>query len=217
MGTNWLDLSEAAHYLGVHFTTLRRWADAGEMEFIRTPGGRRRFSKAALDIFLKSRVQPANSKLGLTSPLENRVIEHARQGVQSLNSTSNSWINRLSEEQRQSMKGTGHRLMALLLQFSSRGESGEVFVEEGRRIAGEYAAICSGVGLTLIETVQVFLFFRRSILEGVYETGFLGRRDDAESQRLMSRTGEFMDELLLELVIRSQASQQIGPNLTSER
>lgn len=207
MKVNWLELSDAADYLGVHFTTLRRWADAGEMEFIRTPGGRRRFSQAALDAFLLRRMQAPASSLALSSPIESRVIEHTRQGVQTLNGTSNSWINRLSEEQRMKMKGTGHRLMALLLQYSSRKENSEAFLEEGRRIAGEYALICTGVGLTVIETVQVFLFFRRSIIEGVYETGFLGGRDDLEGQRLVSRTNEFMDELLLELIRRAQACQ----------
>ena len=38
--TQWLDLSAAADYLGVHFTTLRRWTDDGKVPCIRTPGGR---------------------------------------------------------------------------------------------------------------------------------------------------------------------------------
>ncbi len=49
----WLDLSEAAVYLGVHFTTLRRWSDAGDVACIRTPGGRRRYALSDLQRFLE--------------------------------------------------------------------------------------------------------------------------------------------------------------------
>jgi excisionase family DNA binding protein len=34
---------EAAERLGVHVSTLNRWADAGHLETYRTPGGHRRF------------------------------------------------------------------------------------------------------------------------------------------------------------------------------
>ena len=30
----WMRLSEAADYIGVHFTTLRRWTDAGEISYL---------------------------------------------------------------------------------------------------------------------------------------------------------------------------------------
>ena len=39
----WLTLSEAAEQLGVHPTTLRRWADNGDIPVSVTPGGHRRF------------------------------------------------------------------------------------------------------------------------------------------------------------------------------
>ena len=48
----WMDLSEASAFLGVHFTTLRRWVDAGKAPCIRTPGGRRRFDRVELAAFL---------------------------------------------------------------------------------------------------------------------------------------------------------------------
>lgn len=40
---SWLTLSEAIDVLGVHETTLRRWADKGAIKTVRTPGGQRRF------------------------------------------------------------------------------------------------------------------------------------------------------------------------------
>ena len=40
-----LRLSEAASLLGVRPETLRRWADAGTVPCVRTPGGERRFRR----------------------------------------------------------------------------------------------------------------------------------------------------------------------------
>lgn len=44
--------SQAAEYVGVSLSTIRRWADAGHVQCYRTPGGQRRFSKDQLDAFI---------------------------------------------------------------------------------------------------------------------------------------------------------------------
>jgi excisionase family DNA binding protein len=46
--------SQAARYLGVSLATVRRWADAGHLDYYRTPGGQRRFSREQLDAFVAS-------------------------------------------------------------------------------------------------------------------------------------------------------------------
>jgi excisionase family DNA binding protein len=48
----WLSLSQAAQLLGIHPTTLRRWADNGSVPAKVTPGGHRRFLRAELQVFL---------------------------------------------------------------------------------------------------------------------------------------------------------------------
>src|SRR5512135_2043421 len=73
-GDRWLDLSEAAQYLGVHFTTLRRWADAGDVPCIRTPGGRRRFAQSDLERTMAGMRQPVRALV----PLETRALDMAR-------------------------------------------------------------------------------------------------------------------------------------------
>lgn len=202
----WLDLSQAADFLGVHFTTLRRWANAGEIPCLRTPGGRRRFSVKALEQFVQEMAQQKSTGLAVIPPLHERAVKLARQSVSSLPSHEN-WLARMSEEQRLRMKGTGHRLMALLLQYNGRSEGGEAFVEEGRRITGEYSQVCASIGLTLPETVGVFLFFRRSILDAIHETGSLAGYEDAEGMRLFSRTTDFLDVLLVHLISSFQQTQ----------
>lgn len=40
-----LRIGEAAHILGVHVETVRRWEEAGHITAVRTPTGQRRFRR----------------------------------------------------------------------------------------------------------------------------------------------------------------------------
>jgi excisionase family DNA binding protein len=53
--------SGAARHLGVSLATVRRWADAGHLDYYRTPGGQRRFSHDQLERFIASMRQPGPS------------------------------------------------------------------------------------------------------------------------------------------------------------
>lgn len=47
-----LSASAAAAVIGVHEDTIKRWAAAGELHAIRTPGGWWRFRRSDLDAYL---------------------------------------------------------------------------------------------------------------------------------------------------------------------
>ena len=49
---DWLTLGQAAKYLGVAQSTIRKWSDQGLMPAFYTPGGHRRFRRRDLDDFL---------------------------------------------------------------------------------------------------------------------------------------------------------------------
>ncbi len=49
----WLTLGQAAKYLGVAQSTLRKWCDARRVPAFTTPGGHRRFRKSDLDEFVE--------------------------------------------------------------------------------------------------------------------------------------------------------------------
>jgi excisionase family DNA binding protein len=49
---DWLTLGQAAKYLGVAQSTIRKWSDGGLMPAFYTPGGHRRFRRRDLDAFL---------------------------------------------------------------------------------------------------------------------------------------------------------------------
>jgi excisionase family DNA binding protein len=48
----WLTLGQAARFLGVAQSTMRKWADKGAVPGIRTDGGHRRFLRGDLEAFL---------------------------------------------------------------------------------------------------------------------------------------------------------------------
>jgi excisionase family DNA binding protein len=49
-----MTLGDAAKYLGVAQSTIRKWSDSGRLPAFYTPGGHRRFRRADLDTFLGS-------------------------------------------------------------------------------------------------------------------------------------------------------------------
>ncbi len=193
----WLELGEAADILGVHFTTLRRWADAGEVPCIRTPGGRRRFQRSELAAFLAGlrtgdpNVNKTQDKLGLPAP----VAQLTHGGL-----SREPWYPRLDDAQRAAMRVEGQGLMAVLMQFATRTNGGDAFLEEGRRVASRYGVACLRAGLTLSETMQTFINVRRGIMDSVYQAGALAGAPDADTWRLYDRMNTFLDNMLLAML-----------------
>jgi excisionase family DNA binding protein len=51
--SDWLTLGQAAKYLGVAQSTIRKWSDHGRVPAFYTPGGHRRYKRTDLDAFLE--------------------------------------------------------------------------------------------------------------------------------------------------------------------
>lgn len=60
----WLTLGQAARFLGVAQSTIRKWSDASRVHAFYTPGGHRRFRRADLDAFLDRSRQGARARPG---------------------------------------------------------------------------------------------------------------------------------------------------------
>src|SRR5580765_814982 len=50
--SDWLTLGQAAKFLGVAQSTIRKWSDVGRVPAFYTPGGQRRYKRADLEAFL---------------------------------------------------------------------------------------------------------------------------------------------------------------------
>ncbi|PKO04941.1 MAG: hypothetical protein CVU41_14365 [Chloroflexi bacterium HGW-Chloroflexi-3] len=195
----WFSISEAAKYLGVHFTTLRRWSDDGLIEFIRTPGGKRKYHKDILDDFLNQYKHSTKMNLQIAT-LQEAAILRTRETMQKVKIPEQGWYNKLSIEQRSGMRGAGNRLVALMLQYSAREQNNEVFIEQAKHISKQYGEICHSLELTITECIQTFLLFRQPMLNSIHETGSLQSTNDAINQQIFERMNHFLDEVLVTMV-----------------
>jgi excisionase family DNA binding protein len=61
---DWLTLGQAAKYLGVAQSTIRKWSDQGRVPAFYTPGGHRRYRRGDLDKFLENSGPGARDRVG---------------------------------------------------------------------------------------------------------------------------------------------------------
>jgi len=190
----WLTLSEASQLLGVHQTTLREWENAGRISSFRTPGGHRRFDIRDLQAFLQQRRTgaPVFELSVVQSPLNN-----IRQQFGESQIANQGWYQQLTEEHRSKDREMGRRMLGLLIQYTSRRENAEHFIEQGRLLAREYGTDLAKLGFSPSSLARAFLFVRRAILNATHQPQDATTPNDAEGMRLYQRINIFMDEMLL--------------------
>jgi excisionase family DNA binding protein len=74
----WLTLGQAAQFLGVAQSTIRKWSDSGRLTAFYTPGGHRRFRRSDLDQFLGNARRSAGRQLILVVDDDARLREYLR-------------------------------------------------------------------------------------------------------------------------------------------
>jgi excisionase family DNA binding protein len=62
--TEWLTLGQAARFLGVAQSTIRKWSDQGRVPAFYTPGGHRRYRRSDLETFLERSGPGAQARTG---------------------------------------------------------------------------------------------------------------------------------------------------------
>jgi excisionase family DNA binding protein len=67
--TDWLTLGQAARYLGVAQSTIRKWSDQGRLPAFYTPGGHRRYRLRDLDAFVAGSAGGATASRTRPAPL----------------------------------------------------------------------------------------------------------------------------------------------------
>jgi len=82
---DWLTLGQAAKYLGVAQSTIRKWSDQGRVPAFYTPGGHRRYRRGDLDKFLESSGPGGREQSGPTVLIvddDSRVREYVRANLE---------------------------------------------------------------------------------------------------------------------------------------
>lgn len=184
----WLSLSEASALLGVHPSTLRRWSDQGKIESTRTSGGHRRFSRSVIERYLKGHSFPEKAE---PAPLS-QASRHATTDL------SQAWRDSFPAESREAVRQLGQRLLGLMLQYLTRQNEDERFLQEGRAIGRRYGTEIAKAGLAMLQMVEAFLYFRSQFTDmALALPAFPRPGDETESRRLHGRVDRFMNEVLL--------------------
>ena len=189
----WLTLKEACDFLGVHYTTLRSWADKGEISVFRTPGGHRRFSLADLRRFLDERAGHGNqtNPLVLVDDAVGRTVQAIHENRQELA----GWQYNLSDDAHEVRRTRGRRLFALAIAHVLKPNQRERTIQEAIQLGREYGVEAASSGVTLAETGRAVQFFRGQLVQTLLnqETSAIQDADDLRIRRLIDH---FLDEVL---------------------
>lgn len=156
----WLPLSKAAERLNVHPTTLRRWADNGDIPCMLTPGGHRRFASSDLDQFAEE--SRGSSSHNIEQIWVNEALTQTRQEI--VVHREERWLANADDAARQRHRMLGQQLMGLTMRYLS-ADNGEQLLNEARRIGQEYAEIALDMNLPLTEALKASIFFRDTLVE----------------------------------------------------
>lgn len=191
----WLTLSQAAERLGVHPTTLRRWADNGDIPVTVTPGGHRRFLESDIRqrLHLMPSVKEEFSHVQQYHEHAGRVwadfaLVQTRHRL--VHDPEPHWLTAFDKDDRDEKRELGRRLMALLMQHISAQDDDQGLLIEARSIAMRYAQNCAMVGLSAAESLEATTFFRDTMTEVALQMPHVGHLDDDARLRLLRKLNQ---------------------------
>lgn len=198
--SEWVSLGEAANILGVHPTTVRHWADSGALPSRRTPGGHRRFQRSALRQWANRQEAQPDSP-GKAQLMLQTALGRARMEVVDGQLHGLPWYDKLDHDARRAHSGLGRRLLTVLTRYLSSPDEYDELYDDVRSIGFEYAQISHDQQLTLVETVQAFLFFRDLLVDSVIQMAeTLSLHTPADWGSRLRQTNHITDEMLLALI-----------------
>lgn len=194
---DWLTLSSAARKLNVHPTTLRRWADEGQIPYMLTPGGHRRF--AASDVEHLSERRQTVRRVG---PVERIWAEQAlaRTREELMAHSSDPWLERYDEETRDQHRMMGQKLMTVTQQFLTADDGIEALTEQAHVIGCEYGRYGIRQNQRLVDVLQASMFFRETLLAATVDLPENVRISAGSRALLLSRINAVLNTVQLGIV-----------------
>ncbi len=163
MPGNWLTLTEVSEILGIHPSTVRNWADQGVLPVHRTQGGHRRFKRTEMELWMQAqRVTHPEESEGLIQ----NALGYARIQISEAHLEKQRWYQKIDSAGRASYRKSGRMLVQGLVK--SQVLDDKAAAAEARVIGVDYASNGRRFGLTVLEAVQAFLFFRDVLQEAAY-------------------------------------------------
>ena len=207
----WLSISEAAERLGVHATTLRRWADSGQISCSVTPGGHRRFSVDDVEEFAtRGRRLRRSGDFKQTWAETAMTVTRSRLAVHK----DERWLGKNGGWREQHRK-LGRQLMGITLQYiSAVDEDAEQLLQEARNIGRRYARIAHQNELPLAEVLSASIFFRDMLIESALQLPDNVRLRSEANLRLMRKINSLLNTV--HLTIAEEYDEVVQNNLSRD-
>jgi excisionase family DNA binding protein len=160
----WLTLGAASDLLGVSESTVRRWADAGEVRSYRTTGGHRRVLEEDLrQIVASAAATPASRDTDRISDLATARIK--RRLTRGRQTHSMAAFEGLSDDARDRLRMLGRQQVDLFARYIASDSKRERFTEDARTIGREYGRMLVAEHFGLTAAVATYNSLRRSLEE----------------------------------------------------
>lgn len=187
----WVSLARACELLGVNESTVRRWADSGEIQVFRTPGGHRRFAEAELLTMIEGGGRRAQRPL--SDAAATRIRRQLRSGH------AEDWYQDIAQAERDTLRPLGRRLVEIVDDYiSRRGRRSDLETEVGA-IGERYGHELQRRGMPLAQAVQAFTFFRRSLDETAKQLAERNRLTLEDAANAREQIAALADRVLLGL------------------
>jgi excisionase family DNA binding protein len=159
----WLTLGAASALLGVSESTVRRWADAGQVRSYRTSGGHRRVAEEDLRQLVAAPKAPDTKD---SSRISDLALARAKRRISGARHPSaRAAFEGYGEEARERLRLIGRQLVDLFARYITTGARGERFSEDARTIGHEYGRTLLASGVGLAAAVGTFNTMRYSLEE----------------------------------------------------
>lgn len=190
----WLTLTEAAEALRVHPTTLRRWADSGQIPVFLTPGGHRRFARSDVQ-----HIATRKHSVRRVGPVERIWADEALQLARKQlgNQEQEHWLRRHDPGARDKNRQMGHKLMTLILDYVTSEGDDEKMMAEARTTGNEYGRMSRELGLPLTDALRAAMFFRDTLTTSAVQLPDNVRIPTGSQVRLVTRISEIINEVQL--------------------
>jgi Helix-turn-helix domain len=180
--------------LGITPATLRRWADRGDVAAFITPGGHRRFRRNAIEALIPTprSARAFAASIGGSAARVANAYRRAKHGR-----PANHDDSLLSDADLAEFRDRGRRLLALLLDYLDGREPARL--REATGAAGDYGRRAAELRLSLSDTVEAFVRFRRAFTGELAVVARRRRLDTHDATALIVEAERVVDQLLIAL------------------
>jgi len=201
--SRWVSLSRACEILGVNESTVRRWADAGEVQMFRTPGGHRRFEEGDLIALVERGGRRPDREMESATVSRIRRQLHSRDGEP-------DWYRETGEDERDALRPLGRRLVQIVDDYLARRGDRPGLEREVSEIGQAYGEELLRRGMPLAQAVQAFTFFRRALDQTAKQLAARNRMTADEAAAAREQIALLADRVLLALTSVYDADARSG-------